>query len=281
MLFKLKQKTLLLLGIFIVHSANATAPYGTFASESVIDPAVMQIDEPSYLGSPLARDYKLIDTEGKEFTLGELLGKPLLLLFSYYSCDGTCPILNTALRDVLGEIDKFEIGKDYRVLTISFDKFDTEHSMQQFDAGLSIPPAIRKGWHHAILKNAEADLENFTDSVGYKFFWSSADKVFLHPNVLIFLTPEGRVARYLYGTAMEKKEVELALIDADWSRIANSSNVIDMLTGVCYSYNFAEGRYTLNYSLLAGLASLSLGVSLIVISMFIYRKKNVRRITHV
>ena len=64
------------------------------------------------------------------------------------------------------------------------------------------------GWRHAILENKETDISQLTSSVGYRYFWSRADQVFLHPNAVLFITPEGRVARYLYGTAMKKKEVE-------------------------------------------------------------------------
>ncbi len=282
MLFHPNQIVLLvLLSVAALSNTFATAPYGGFSSESNIDPAVMQIDELQHLGAPINRALRLVDSESREFSLGDMLGEPLLLLFSYYSCDGTCPVLNTALKDVLSKIKRFKIGRDYKVLTVSFDKHDTPETMKQFDKKLAIPAEMRNGWRHAILQQDDAALEDLTSSVGYKFFWSKADEVFLHPNVLIFLTPEGRVARYLYGTAMEKKELELALIDADWGRIANSSNLIDMLTGVCYSYNFAEGKYTLNYSLMAGVGSLLLGIALLVISMLVYRKKIGRRISHV
>jgi protein SCO1/2 len=142
---------------------------------------------------------------------------------------------------------------------------------------------MHEGWRHAILKQKETDVDKLTASLGYKYFWSRADQVFLHPNVLIFLTPEGRVARYLYGTAIDKDTLELALIDADWNRIANSTSVIDMLVGVCYSYNFQEGKYTLNYSLFVGFASLLFGIFLIGFSIFIYYLKinKMRRLSNV
>jgi hypothetical protein len=113
--------------------------------------------------------------------------------------------------------------------------------------------AIKAGWRHAVVKTGA--VEGFAGEVGFRFFWSDAAKAFLHPNVLVFLTPEGRVARYIYGTRMDARTLELAITDADWERISNSTAVFDMLTGACFSYNYAEGRYQLNYSLLAGVGS--------------------------
>ena len=77
------------------------APYGISGSESTFDPSLMQIDETKHLGAPLEKGVALIDETGKEFTLGEMLGKPLILLFSYYGCDGSCPIINKNLRQAL------------------------------------------------------------------------------------------------------------------------------------------------------------------------------------
>jgi protein SCO1/2 len=271
----------IILLLFNPIEALAVSPYGSFTGESNIDPAVMQINETSYLGAPLRKDIQLIDVSGEEFSFGDLLGNPLILLLSYYSCGGSCPTINRTLAHAIEKIDRFRIGDDFKVLTVSFDKHDTIETMSRFVADVGIPQAMSEGWRHAVLKYRESDLESLTRSVGYNYFWSKADKVFLHPNVLIFLTPDGRVARYLYGDSVDEKAMELALIDADWGRISNSTNVIDMLTGVCYSYNFAEGKYTLNYSLLAGALSLLFGLSLVGFSAIAYRRKYMRRLSDV
>ncbi len=271
------------LAIIWPQSVLAISPYGSFSGESNIDPEVMQIDEPDYLGAPVRKDLAMIDSDGNSFVLGDMLDKPVILLLSYYSCGGSCPIMNTLLTQALEKMDRFKLGTDFRVLTVSFDRLDTFGSMQRFIDENELSALNAQGWRHAMLKNSETDLEILTSSVGYKFFWSRADEVFLHPNALIFLTPQGRVARYIYGTSMEPDNIEKALIDADWGRIANSSNVIDLLTGVCYSYNFKEGKYTVNLSLVAGLAALIFGLSLIGLSALIYRKKARihRRLTNV
>ena len=240
----------------------------------------MEIDEARYLGTALPRGLVLLDTEGQEFTLGETLGKPAILLLSYYGCDGACPTLNRNLARALAQVSRFRIGRDYRVLTVSFDKKDTVETASDFVQKASIPPALSAGWRHAVLKNRETDVAALTDSVGFRFFWSRMDKTFLHPNVLVFLTPEGRVARYLYGTGLDAKAIELALIDADWNRIADSASVIDMLTGICHSYNYAEGKYQPNYSLLVGIGSFVFGVSLMLLGAFMFRRKKMEKLSH-
>ena len=164
------------------------------------------------------------------------------------------------------------------MLTVSFDRRDTPQSAGHFAEMTGVPAEMRGEWRFAVFEH-QADVDAFTASVGFRFFWSDAAKAFLHPNVLVFLTPEGRIARYLYGVAPSAKTIEFALIDADWNRIANSAAVIDILTGVCYSYNFADGSYRFNYPLLVGAGSLLLGISLIALGAIAHRRK-IRRASH-
>jgi protein SCO1/2 len=72
---------------------------------------------------------------------------------------------------------------------------------------------------------------------------------------------------------MDTRNIELALIDADWNRISNSTAVFDMLTGACFSYNYAEGKYQMNYSMAAGLGALVFGIGMLGLGFWAYRKK--------
>lgn len=253
-----------------------TAP----TQSSAPDGSVMQIDEPRYLGNRLRGDSVLTDSTGKDFRVVDLLGKPVILLLSYYGCDGTCPTMNAELAKVLAKVTRFGLGKDYRVLTVSFDQRDTPATANEFLGKTGqmslVPESMQSGWRHAVIKSG--DVRGFAGEVGFNFFWSDTAKAFLHPNVLIFLTPEGRVARYIYGTRMDAKTVELALTDADWERISSTTAVFDMMTGACFSYNYAEGRYQLNYSLVAGVGSFLLGITLMALGGWLYRRKMAKRI---
>ena len=243
--------------------------------DSVVDPALMRIDEPKFLGTPLARDTTFTDAGGQPFRMQDMLGKPVILLLSYYGCDGSCPTMNANLERVLADVKRFRLGEDYRVLTVSFDAADTPQSAAAFlDKTKALSGGKSQSWRHAMVSGAPEQVRAFAAGVGFRFFWSQEDKVFLHPNVLVFLTPEGRVARYIYGTRLDAAAVELALIDADWGRISESTALFDMLTGACYSYNYAEGRYQPNYSLLAGVGSLLAGIALTVTGFWLYRRKH-------
>ena len=248
------------------------------STPSALDPAVLQIDEMRHLGTPLDGGLELVDAAGRRFVLGDLFGKPLVLALSYFSFDGSCTVINQQVAEAVMGLRRFDLGRDYRLLTVSFDRKDTPDAARAFAARTA--PAGWEGWRHAVLAQPEGGVAALTAALGFRYFWSQPDRAFVHPNVLVFLTPEGRVARYLYGTAFDARSIELALIEADWGRIANSASIIDMMTGVCFSYNYLEGKYQPNYPLLIGTGSLLFGLSLMLLGAVMYRKK-LGRVKHV
>jgi protein SCO1/2 len=255
---------------------GAAAEYGRIPP-TAIDPAALTINESEHLGQRLNKNIALRGENGAEFRLNDMLDKPLILVFSYYQCDGACPTINQNLARTVLAAQRFHPGEDYRVLTVSFDRNDGPEQLRHFVHHLKLPAEANTGWRYAVVKQPE-DLAALIQSVGYKYFWSVRDKVFVHPNVLIFVTPDGRVARYLYGLSASPRDVELALIEANGGRIAKPSQAIDYLTGICFSYNFSEGRYVLNYPLFIAMGSFAFGVVLVVFSFTVYKNRKPRRL---
>jgi protein SCO1/2 len=257
--------------------ANAFGQYGRTA-ESEIDPEIMRINEDKYLGVPVASDYRLTAGDGNNLLLGDLLaGKPLIILLSYYRCDGICSTVSRTFRDIVGKMKKVRLGDDFTVLTLSFDRNDNLDTLTMFNDKLNNPDWMDEGWTTALFDD-EDDIKRLTGSVGYNFFWSARDKMFLHPNVFIFLSPEGRVVRYLYGATIGEQDVELAITEAAFGKSGRSKveDIKDLILIACYSYNYKEGKYSINYPLFIAIGSLFFGISTVVISLIVI-KKRVRR----
>jgi len=233
--------------------------------------AASKAPEDKTLGISLDRDYVLLDENGNEFTLGEMIGKPLILLMSYYSCDGACPTVNRQLRDLLKRMKRVKLGEDYQVLTVSFDANDKPDTIKHFKDEIEFPADMENDWKVTVMKNRQ-DIKRLTDSLDFRYFWQRLDNLFFHPNVYIFISPQGRIMRYLYASSIETKDMELAVMEASLENTAKAK-VIDFVLSTCYSYNYKEGKYTLNYPLFISIGSLFLGISLIVGSMIVYKNK--------
>jgi protein SCO1/2 len=262
------------LGAALALAGAARAEYGR-VPDSHVDVSLLAIDEAKHLGVPLGADLALLDEDGGRFALGELFGRPVLLLLSYYGCDGACPTVNRRLAEAIAGVKRFRPGEDFRVLTLSFDRKDKPAAARHFVRTLGIGDDARRGWRFALFADG-ADIKRVAESVGYRYFWSVRDRAFMHPNVLIVLSPEGRVARYLPAGTIGPRDIELAMIESDWNRMTGASRVLDLLAGVCFSYSYKDGRYVLNAPLFIAAGSLTLGLAAVIVSFSVFRRSRRR-----
>ncbi len=239
-------------------------------------------------GVPLDLDF--LDEDGGTVKLRDLVNKPTILTLVYYSCSGVCPQMLGALATTLGGV-KLEPGRDYEVVTISFDKDDTPAIAKEKKvnyikaAGASFPAGAWK-----FLTGGEESIGLMTKAVGFGFQKASTigtvgfgsrkeSRGFIHPAVLIFLAPDGKVTKYMYleqshyGTlaplSFSSSEVTTALIDAAKGKVrAGSSNPIR----ICFP-GISEQQEQF-YTLMAIIGAATL---LCVIAFFIYLRKTSRQ----
>lgn len=236
---------------------------------SDLNPKIMAVDEKAVLGAKIRPDTPLIDQDGREFHWADMLGQPVILVLSYYTCDGSCSIINAALAELLKDVRIVAPGRDFRVVTISFDKHDTLATTGAFRRHLELTGALAQYWTFATFKS-EADLKSETARVGFKFFWSPEDGVFLHPGAFLFFSPEGALARVLYQEALSPRDIELALLDARQGQF-RPGEIVNFALSLCYSYSYHDGKYVLSIPIIVGLGALGLGLSTLFGSMLAYK----------
>ena len=180
---------LVLLAVFGVLTLSWAVPMPK-GHEGFFDPTILKIEEEKYLGKQVA-DVEFTDEEGRTHKLLDYIkGHPTALILGYYTCDSACPLI---IKNAI-EASK-NISKDFRGIVLSFDKEDTLRDLQEFKKKLGISPSSR--WTFGIMK--EEDIKKLSQSLGYRFFYSRQDRFFVHPNVVMFIDPEGKVSRYLRG----------------------------------------------------------------------------------
>ena len=67
-------------------------------------------------------------------------------------------------------------------------------------------------------------------------------KQFAHPSGVIVLTPDGRLARYMFGIEYGPRDLRLALVEASAGTLGTA---VDTLLLYCYHYDPMTGRYGL------------------------------------
>ena len=188
-------------------------------------------------------DVPFTDHQSNYVSLAEYFdGKqPVILTFNYSSCPSMCHVQLEELALCLGKID-FELGKDYRVVTISIDPLEQvsrarefrRKFMRQVDA-----PESNSGW--SILVGKQNDIVKVADTVGFKYKYLPRQKEYSHPAVAIMCAPDGKIVRYIHGLNFQPETIRRALIESADGKIGSP---INRLTAACFYYDEFTGKYT-------------------------------------
>ncbi|MCX8028589.1 MAG: SCO family protein [Brevinematales bacterium] len=231
---------------------------------SFLDPNVMVIDEKNYIGK-ITKDFNFITEDGSTNSIKNFTkGKPTIILPIFFNCTTGCPL---TLHSTLNSIQN--IKRDFSLLVLSFDYNDTLQTMKEFKELHSRnykDPRVK----YAIL--TKDSLNNFTNSTGFKFFFSVRDNTFVHTLVLIFLSPEGKITRYLLGSNPKEGNISLALAEASISKFSINS-IIDLAFLVCYSYDIKTRQYLINPTIIFGSIGIILVGITVTISIILSRRR--------
>jgi len=206
------------------------------------------------------------DETGATVRLGDYFGKrPVVLVFAYYDCPMLCTLVINGLASAL-DLLSLEPGKDFEIVTVSFNPADTPASAAAKKAGY-IQRYKRAGaaqaWH--FLTGDQHSIDRLTQAAGFRYAWDADTKQFAHPSGIIVLTPDGRLARYLFGIEYSPRDLRFGIIEASAGKVGTP---VDSLLLYCYHYDPTTGRYGLiimRAMRLAGAATvLALGAFIIV-----------------
>lgn len=191
-------------------------------------------------------DTPLVDEAGRTVRLGDYFGtRPVVLLFAYYECPMLCTQVINGLASTLGVLS-LEPGQDFEVITVSFDPRDTPATatakkaayMQRYKR-----PGAREAWHFlTFVPGDAASIERLTDAAGFRYVWDEQTQQFAHPSGVIVLTPDGRLARYLFGIEYSPRDLRLGIVEASAGKVGSP---VDALLLYCFHYNPMTGRYGL------------------------------------
>lgn len=218
------------------------------------------------LGDTLPMDAGLVDEQGYPVPLRQVIQRPTIITFVYYRCPGICSPLLTELSRVVDKMD-LEIGKDYQIVTLSFDPREKPPLAAEKKA--SYLGALKKkidpaGWRFFTADSAT--IMRLTDAAGFYFQREGND--FVHAGALIVVSPEGKIARYINGIQYLPFDVKMAVMEAAEGR---TGPTIAKLLKYCYRYDEESKSYTMNITRVGGIVVV-LAVAVFVV-VFIVRPR--------
>jgi protein SCO1/2 len=210
---------------------------------SVVPQPLREIGFDQRLNERIPLDVELNDDQGRRVRIGEYFGqKPVVLAFVYYDCPMLCTLVLSSITSTLGVL-ALDAGKDFELVMVSFDPRETpelasrrkQEYLQRYDR-----PDAERGWH--FLTGDQSAIDRLTKAAGFRYTWDDETQQFAHPAGIVVLTPDGRLARYLFGLEYGPRDLRLALVEASEGRIGTA---VDAALLYCYHYDPMTGRYGL------------------------------------
>ncbi len=204
------------------------------------------------------------DETGKTVTLGDYFGKkPMILNLVYYQCPMLCGEVLSGLESAM-RVLKFDVGKEFDVLTVSFDPKETPEMASAKKAEFLKRygrPSAAEGWH--FLTGPAASIDALTKAAGFQYQYDPKSGQFAHATAIMVLTPEGKIAQYFYGVEYAPKDLRLGLIQASENKIGT---VVDQVLLYCYHYDPDTGKYG---AIISRVLQLAGGATVLILGTFL------------
>ena len=239
MLIIFKRYTMSQFKLFLIHFVCLLS-INSYSQTSLFDKQ-MQIGFVEKQGQYADLSTKLVNEEGDTVLLQDVLKKPAILNLVYFKCPGTCSPLMWGISKFIDQVD-LQLGKDYDVVTISFDP------SERIDLGIK-----KKASYMSTMKKKEAatnwlffvsdsiNIAKLTNSVGFNY--QIINDQYVHPTGLIALASDGKIVRYLRGIDFLPFDIKITMVEAGEGKIGPS---INRLLAVCYSYDEKGNQFVFN-----------------------------------
>lgn len=222
------------------------------------------------LDQQIPLDLAFKDEAGKAVQLGEYFqsGRPVILNLVYYTCPMLCGEALAGEASALAVL-KFSPGKEYEVVSVSFNPDDTPQDaaakkkiyVDRMNEHLE-PKTSGEAWH--FLTGQKPEIEKLAQAVGFRYRRDPKTGQYIHSTALIIVTPHGKIAQYYYGVEYSPRDIRLGLIEASRNKIGN---LVDAVEIYCCRYDPNTGRYG---AIISRILSLAGAATLLLLGGFVF-----------
>ncbi len=245
---------------------------GTSAQVNKESKDVKDVGVTEKLGATLPLDLIFKDHLGNSAPLSTYFDgqRPVVLTLNYANCPQLCNLQLDGFVNTLNQLDDWQVGNQFQVITISLDPTETDDMAHKFhDRVLSDYNAstAQAGWH--FLRGSEKDIRAIADTVGFHYNFVERNGEYAHTAVLTLLDPKAQVARYLYGIEYPPSTLRLSMAETASSKFVST---VDALILRCFSYDAASGTFVANAWYITKVIMTFVAVLLITFLVWLHRQ---------
>jgi len=231
------------------------------------------VDLKEKLGEQVATDVTFYNETGEAVRLEEYFDgeTPVVLSLVYHDCPMLCSLILDGVTNSLRALE-WTPGDEFEKLTVSFNAIETpDVAKRQKDLYLEDygRPEAAEGWH--FLTGDEEAIARLTDSVGFTFRWVEEQQEYVHPAVLIFISGDGTITRYLHGMEYPERDMRNALVEASEGRVGSA---VDRAIMYCFKFDPSSNSYVLHAWNLMKLGSILGALALGGVLLVFWRREN-------
>jgi len=247
-----------------------SALFQNLNAQEPISRDIVEVGWVDHLGDTIPLDLQFLNEQNDTVTLRQLIDKPTIINFVYFNCPGLCSPLLEGISKAIEKTD-MDFGKDYQVITISFDYTDTPEKAIQKKINFIQNISKEKANHWIYLTGEKENIYEIADAVGFKFKQTGLD--FAHPSGIILISPQGKITRYLYGLEFLPFDLKMAVIE---SQQGIARPTINKVLEYCFNYDPRGQGYTLSVTRVAGTIILLIAV-IVFVSLLLSRRKKSKK----
>jgi protein SCO1/2 len=214
----------------------------TFADEKIN--ALEGVGITEHLDAQLPLDITFKDDSGNDVVLGQYFTneKPIIITLNYYRCPMLCSLTLNGLTAGLEEMD-WTLGDEFEVITLSInpdEKPPLAKKNKEGYLGHYSREGAEKGWH--FLTGDQENITKLADSLGFGYVFDSNTGEFHHTASIMFITPDGRISKYMNDVQFKGQDLRFALIEASEGRIGTMLDTLLLFN--CFQYDPDSNSYT-------------------------------------
>ena len=233
---------------FVASGLAALVSMPTFAQLPISQtpPQLEGVGVVERLNETIPLDIEFTDQNGKTVTLADYFnqGKPVILTPVFYECPMLCNLVLNGLVDGLNDVE-WSAGEEFEIVTFSFNP-EEGHKLAEVKRRAYLTQyrreTAKQGW--PFLTGSEENIKTLTDSLGYHYRYDQKQEVYVHSASIMFLTPDGRLSRYMNDVLFDPRDLRLALVEASEGKIGTSMEQILLFT--CFKYDPNSNSYVLS-----------------------------------
>lgn len=225
------------------------------------------------LGAQVDLDLEFTNANGERVRLGDFFGeRPVILALVYYECPMLCGEILSGMVSALRELERFEVGRDFDVLGISFDAGETPElaSATRRGAYARYARGEESGWN--FLVSEPEPVAQLAQEVGFRYVYDPESDEYAHSSAILILTPGGEVSRYFFGIEYAPRDLQLGLTEASEGTIGGLAEEVLLY---CLRYDPTTGKYGL--AIMNVIRALGIGTVAVLVGFILVHLRRDRR----